>query len=326
MRIMVTGGAGYIGAHTSTLLSERGDHVVVADDLSSGRLERVPDAPLVRLDLARHDAHTELAGAMREHEIDAVIHFAARKQVAESMLRPAWYYHQNVGGIAQVLMAMEEAGVDQLVFSSSAAVYGHTDGAVDETSPTQPINPYAETKLVGEHLVTAAAAAWGLRAASLRYFNVAGAGKPELGETEASNLVPIVLTCLSTDESPIIFGDDYPTPDGSCIRDYVHVVDVAEAHLAVLDQLPEDRGNAILNIGTGVGTSVKEMIATILRVSESGLKPTVGDRRAGDAPSVVAVVDKVKSLTGWKARFGLEDIVRSASESWSYLGPPVDGG
>ena len=316
MRIMVTGGAGYIGAHTSTQLMERGDEVLVVDDLSSGLRERVADAPIVEIDLAHHDAHQELSRAMQEHSVDAVIHFAALKQVGESMERPAWYYHQNIGGLSQVLLAMEEADVDRLVFSSSAGVYGETQGAVDERAPTNPINPYSETKLIGEWLVTAAANAWGLRAASLRYFNVAGAAKPELGEVEAYNLVPLVLASIAGGQAPEIFGEDYPTPVGTCVRDYIHVADVAEAHLAVLDWLPDDSGNAILNVGTGVGTSVKEMVDAILTIAGSDLKPNVLGRRAGDAPSVVARAEAIEARTGWTARFGVEEIATSAFEAW----------
>jgi len=315
MRVLVTGGAGYIGAHTALLLAERGDSVVIADDLSTGFQKRVENLPLLRLDLAREDSHETLAKEMRKHEVDSVIHFAARKQVAESMDKPAWYYFQNIGGVSQVLLAMEEAGVNRLVYSSSAAVYGEANGRIDEDHATRPISPYGATKLSGEELVTAAVQAWGLRAASLRYFNVAGAGASDLGDTETLNLVSIVLDHLMAGRPPEIFGDDYDTPDGTCIRDYVHVVDVAEAHLSVLDWLPDEPGNAIMNVGTGVGTSVQEMIAEVLKVSGSALEPVVTNRRPGDAASVVAIVDRVAKSTGWRARLDLADIVKSAWES-----------
>lgn len=312
---MVTGGAGYIGAHAALLLAERGEYVLVVDDLVAGSSARVPDLPILQLDLAADDSRDRLAAAMTEHSIDAVIHFAAQKQVVESVERPAWYYRQNVGGLAQLLLAMEDASVTRLIFSSSAAVYGHADGAVDEDCETAPLSPYGETKLAGEKLIAAAARATPLRAASLRYFNVGGAGRPELGDTEAVNLIPIVFEGLATGEQPLVFGGDYKTPDGTCIRDYVHVLDVAEAHLAVLDALPEAPGHVAMNIGTGIGTSVLEIVDAIIAVTGSALRPVIVGRRAGDPASVVAVVDRIAELSGWAARFTLDDIVQSAWDS-----------
>jgi UDP-glucose 4-epimerase len=319
MRVMVTGGTGYIGAHTCLLLAKRGDYVLIADDVVTGSRDRVPGIPLLQLDLASEESRGVLSAAFREHEIDAVIHFAARKQVGESVEKPAWYFQQNIGGLAQVLMAMEDAAVSRFVFSSSAAVYGQADGAIDETADTRPLSPYGASKLVGEQLVAMSARAWGLRGASLRYFNVAGAARPELGDVEVLNLVPIVLDHLAAGEPPVIFGDDYDTPDGTCIRDYVHVTDVAEAHLAVLDWLPSTPGHVTLNIGTGIGTSVRDIIARITAISGSDLKPVVHGRRLGDAGTVVAIVDRVRELTGWEARLGLDEIVRSAWESRVYF-------
>ncbi|HEX4443426.1 MAG TPA: UDP-glucose 4-epimerase GalE [Galbitalea sp.] len=320
MRVLVTGGAGYIGAHTVLALSGRGHSVVVVDDLVTGRPERIAGIPLKRLDLASDTAPSVLEDIMRAQRIDAVIHFAARKQVGESAERPAWYYRENLGGLANLLIAMERAQVRQLVFSSSAAVYGGSSGAVSESEPTAAISPYGETKLAGEWLVTAACRAWGLGAASLRYFNVAGAGRPELGDTAILNLVPIVLERLDAGEAPIIFGSDYETPDGTCIRDYVHVVDVAEAHLAALETI-ESAGpiNRVFNVGRGEGTSVLEMIAAIGRVSGNSLAPTIADRRPGDPAFVVARVEAIRAATGWRARLGLDEIVRSAWESHLYF-------
>lgn len=312
---MVTGGAGYIGAHASLMLAERGDRVVILDDLVTGSAARVSTIPVVQLELAAENARQEIAQTLREHRIDAVVHFAARKQVAESIRLPAWYYQQNVGGLANLLLGMEDAGVSRLVFSSSAAVYGDANGAVSERDETRPVNPYGETKLVGEQLIASASRAWGLRAASLRYFNVGGAGRPELGDSAALNLIPIVFDKLAAGDPPIIFGDDYPTRDGTCIRDYVHVMDVAEAHLAVLDSLTGVAGHLSLNIGTGTGTSVREMMNALSTAAGRDIPPVVTARRLGDPASVVATVHDIQRLTGWSAKRSLADIVESAWES-----------
>lgn len=315
----MTGGSGYIGAHTVNALVDRGDSVVVVDDLVNGRESRISQTPIVHADLASETSISILVDTLRNHRVDAVIHFAARKQVGESMARPAWYYQQNVGGLANLLIAMETAGVTKLVFSSSAAVYGQANGAIDEGHDAQPINPYGQTKLIGEQLITASASAWGLSAASLRYFNVAGAGSADLADTKAFNLVPIVFEAIDSGIAPVILGGDYDTADGTCVRDYVHVVDVAEAHLATLDWLNDSAGNRIFNIGTGVGTSVTQMIDEIAAVSGIELRPEVRARRVGDPAAVVATVDHIYLTTGWRARFGLHDIVRSAWDSHQEL-------
>jgi len=318
MRILVTGGTGYIGAHTARLLEARGDEVVVVDDEVTGNRERIPGIPVIRLSLST-DCSAELAEIMQSHRIDAVIHFAGQKQVLESVAKPAFYYAQNVASVAQVLLAMELAGVDRLVFSSSAAVYGEASGAIDESSPTEPINPYGATKLVGEQLISATTHAWPLRAASLRYFNVGGAGVPELGDTQALNLIPLCFEQIAAGKPPVIFGDDYDTPDGTCIRDYVHVLDVAEAHLAVLDALPAEPGHTVLNVGTGVGTSVREMVEAILLATGSDLEVEVQGRRLGDPAAVVGVVNDIRALTGWTARFTVTDVVESAWASRQFF-------
>ena len=312
MKVLVTGGSGYIGAHTVRALLERGDDVIVVDDLVTGRESRISRTPLIHTDLASEFSIPTLIDTMNNHDVEAVIHFAARKQVGESVERPAWYYQQNIGGLANLLIAMENIGVKKIVFSSSAAVYGQANGAIEETHPTEPINPYGQTKLVGEQLISASASAWGLSAASLRYFNVAGAGSAELADTKALNLVPIVFEAIEAGKAPVIYGGDYATADGTCVRDYVHVVDVAEAHLATLDWLDGIPGNHAMNIGTGVGTSVKEMIDEISTVSGISVMAELRERRAGDPAAVVAVIDQIRSATGWQARFGLTEIVRSA--------------
>jgi UDP-glucose 4-epimerase len=318
MSILVTGGAGYIGAHVVRLLLERGDDVVVVDDLSTGRTDRIGDATLVELDLAAGDAQATLERVMGERDISAVIHIAARKQVGESVARPAWYYQQNVGGMANLVAAMETSGVDRLIFSSSAAVYGMPDvELVTEDTTPRPINPYGETKLVGEMLADDAARAWGLRVASLRYFNVAGSGWPELGDPAVLNLVPMVLDRLATGRRPAIFGDDYPTPDGTCIRDYIHVLDLAQAHLTALDYLDrDDRAHSVFNVGTGTGASVREVIEEIGEASGLDVTPDVEPRRPGDPPRLVASADRIGDVFGWKAEHGLTDIIRSAWDAW----------
>jgi UDP-glucose 4-epimerase len=317
MSVLVTGGAGYIGSHVVRLLQERGESVVVVDDLSNGVEERIGGATLVEVDLAGDAATALLGSAIAAHDVRAVVHFAARKQVGESVAKPARYWHQNVGGTANLLQAMEDGGVGKLVFSSSAATYGapSTD-VVREDGPAEPINPYGQTKLVGEWMTRAAARAWGLRAANLRYFNVAGAGWPDLGDTAVMNLIPIVFQALAEGRVPVVFGDDYPTPDGSAVRDYVHVHDLAAAHLAALDHLDgDDRPHDVFNVGTGVGASVLEVLAEVRAVTGIDVEPEVRERRAGDPPQLVADVSRIRDTLGWSATRDLHDIVASAWEA-----------
>jgi UDP-glucose 4-epimerase len=255
---------------------------------------------------------------------DAVIHFAARKQVGESVARPAWYFQQNVGGLANTLLAMERAGVDKLVFSSSAAVYGLPDvPRVAESAPLAPINPYGETKVVGEWISHDAVPSFGLRLACLRYFNVAGAGWADLGDPAVLNLVPMVLEKLTAGEPPAIFGADYPTPDGTCVRDYIHVLDLAEAHLAAIDYVDRShRPHSVFNVGTGVGASVREVIARVESASGLAIPPVVGPRRPGDPPYLVGDPTRIGEVLGWKASRGLEEIAESAWSAWR-VAPPV---
>jgi UDP-glucose 4-epimerase len=317
MTVLVTGGAGYIGAHVVRVLRERGDNVLIVDDLVTGIPERNPGVELVRMNLAHSASVDSLVELLANHSVDAVIHFAARKQVGESVAKPAWYFSENVGGLANVLLAMERAGVGRIIFSSSAAVYGDARGDVSESAPKEPTSPYGETKLVGEWLLSSAAAAQGLDAISLRYFNVAGAGWPELGDKMALNLVPMVFERLDAQESPRIFGDDYNTPDGTCIRDYVHVMDLAEAHIAALDALSPEVGrdggrHRVFNVGTGEGTSVREMIDVILRVSGAPFTAEVVARRPGDPAQVTADVASIAQQLGWRSSRNVVDIVESA--------------
>jgi len=318
MSVLVTGGLGYIGAHVARLIEQQGEKVVIADDLSSGERSRLGDARLVELDLSDQAASEILGSTMRQHDIRAVIHLAAKKQVGESVLQPEWYYQQNILGLANLLVAMRDNKVSRLVFSSSAAAYGMpTEATVGEDYDCHPINPYGETKLIGEWMVANAARAWGLRATNLRYFNVAGTGWPDLADTAVSNLVPIVFAAIRANLKPVVFGDDYDTADGSCIRDYVHVLDLAEAHLRALDYLEQaEREFMTFNVGTGQGSSVFEVLAEIRRVSGNDFEAEILPRRVGDPAALTADVSRIRETLGWNARFGLKEIIESA---WSAL-------
>lgn len=319
MTVLLTGGAGYIGSHVARLLGMRGEKVVIVDDLSEGNRARIGDSPLVQIDISSEQAVEKLRRAFREHSVTAVVHLAARKKVGESVEKPQWYQEQNVGGMENLLAAMRLENVSKLVFSSSAATYGMPDvKQVDENFECLPINPYGKTKLEGEALAKAASKDWGLREVSLRYFNVAGTGWPELQDTQVANLVPIVLECLEQGVPPKVFGGDFPTPDGTCVRDYVHVLDLAEAHLAALDYLNlEDRPFDVFNVGTGVGSSVLQVIAEVAAASGKKIVPTMQPRRPGDPASLKADVRRIQSVLGWSAKHDLTDIIVSAWEARS---------
>jgi UDP-glucose 4-epimerase len=317
MTTLVIGGAGYIGSHVVRLLLERGEQVTVVDDLSTGFRHRTKGADLVELDVTGPDAVDKLAFHMTSSGADSVIHFAAHKQVGESVEKPEMYWHDNIAGLANVLAACDQAGVRDVVFSSSAAVYGKPDvDLVTEDLPPQPINPYGESKFVGEWMLADAERAHDLRTVALRYFNVAGAGWPDLADTVVMNLVPIILDALDHGKSPVVYGDDYETPDGTGIRDYVHVLDLAEAHIAALEYLRgEDRPYRVFNVGTGIGSSVLEVIDAIAKVKGIEIEPTHGPRRAGDPARLICSTDRIRATLSWKSEKSLEDIVRSAVEA-----------
>ncbi|MFJ4033185.1 UDP-glucose 4-epimerase GalE [Streptomyces griseoluteus] len=319
MTWLITGGAGYIGAHVARAMHGAGEDVVVLDDLSAAVPERLSEGiPLVEGSTLDGDL---LKRVFAEHGVTGVVHLAARKQVGESVAEPVRYYRENIGGLATLLDAIADAGVRRLVFSSSAAVYGNPDvDLITEDTPCVPVNPYGETKLAGEWLVRAAGQAHGISTVCLRYFNVAGAAAPELADTGVYNIVPMVFDRLTRDEAPRIFGADYPTPDGTCVRDYIHVADLAEAHLAAARRLSEDApaGDLTLNVGRGEGVSVRELITLIGEVTGDRREPVVEDRRPGDAPRAVASAERAAAELGWRARLGVPEMVASAWAGWQH--------
>ena len=316
MTTLVTGGTGYIGAHIVDLLRGQGRSVVIVDDVVTGIEARVPGVPIERMELSEDTSVARLRDLMIEHQVDEVVHLAARKQVGESVQRPTWYFQQNLGGLANLLAAMGEAGVSRLVFSSSAAVYGNGAGVpLLETDETRPVNPYGETKLVGEWMIRDETAARPLRAISLRYFNVAGAARPELADRAVLNLIPMVFQKMAEGQNPVIFGDTYDTADGTCVRDFIHVADLADAHLAALTRLhDQDEPFDTFNVGTGRGYSVRDVVNEVAIVSGADLHPSIESPRPGDPASVVADVDKIDRVLGWSATRSLTDMVSSA---WS---------
>jgi UDP-glucose 4-epimerase len=312
---LVTGGAGYIGAHVVAALADAGEPVVVIDDLSTGERSRVGSADLVEGSILDPSL---VRRTLRSHSVRGIIHIAAKKQVGESMADPVKYYRENVVGTCALLDAAVECGVESFVFSSSAATYGMPDvDMVTEDTPLDPISVYGRSKLIGEWAVRDVAAASSLRAVSLRYFNVAGAATPALGDPGVFNLIPMVFEALAAGRAPKIFGDDYPTADGTCIRDYIHVADIAEAHVAALRWVSSgDSSYQVLNIGRGTGSSVRDVLATVASVTGVSFEPEVVARRPGDPARIVARVDRIHDTLGWTARYDLNDMVSSAWAGW----------
>jgi UDP-glucose 4-epimerase len=315
---LLTGGAGYIGAHVIRELQASGRNVVVLDDLSSGVRENVPaDVPLIVASVSDRDAVTS---ALREHKVDGVIHLAAKKAAGESVHMPLYYYDENVNGMQSLLASMNDAGAKNLVYSSSAAVYGTPESnPISEDFPLNPESPYGETKVVGEWLARSIGIAHGFSWVALRYFNVAGAGSDALGDRSVNNLVPMVFRALSLGERPKVFGDDYPTPDGSCIRDYIHVADLASAHVAAAARCESGGRAESFNVGRGQGASVLEVMSMISEVIGTDINPEIVGRRAGDPPASFAATEKIERELGWKATRDLRDMVASAWSAWKSI-------
>ncbi|MFC4304248.1 UDP-glucose 4-epimerase GalE [Cohnella boryungensis] len=323
MAVLVTGGAGYIGSHAVAALLEKGEQVVVVDNLYQGHRASVLGGKLYEGDL--RDAEF-LAGVFRENDIDGVIHFAANSLVGESMKDPGKYYHNNVYGTLCLLEQMQKAGVSRIVFSSTAATYGEPERVpIDEYDRTVPTNAYGETKLSMEKMIGWFDVAHGIKYVSLRYFNAAGAHESgKIGEDHSpeTHLVPLVLqVALGQREFISVFGDDYGTEDGTCIRDYIHVSDLADAHILALERLRQGGDSGIYNLGSGNGYSVKQVIDVSREVTGHPIPAKIEARRAGDPAVLIASSERARKELGWAPkREKLEDIVKSAWE-WHRANP-----
>ncbi len=324
MSILVTGGAGYIGSHTVRLLRERGYAVVVLDSLEFGHPEAVGDVPLVVGDIGDQARVTDLVAS---YDVEAVVHFAGYKAAGESMENPGRYFANNVAGTAALLESLHAAGVDRVVFSSSCAVYGSPDRLpVGEDEPIRPESPYGESKALVERMLHWYDACHGMRSTSLRYFNAAGAASDAtLGEdwTVTLNLVPLVMKALLGRRPPLqLYGSDYPTPDGTAIRDYIHVEDLADAHVRALEYLAGGGSTVSLNVGTGLGSSVKQVIEATESSTGRRVPVEMAPRRPGDTVAVYADGTRAREVLGWTPKYGLHDIVATA---WQWHSTHPDG-
>jgi UDP-glucose 4-epimerase len=309
-KVLVTGGAGYIGAHVAAELLKSGYSIRIYDDFSNGLHRRVDGKFRDIVDGDMLD-RVKLLAAL--DGIDAVIHLAAKKAVEESVKDPLKYYENNVGGSLNLLGAMAAKGVKQLVYSSSAAVYSPNDKeAVLEDDPTAPLSPYGASKLLAEQLISSVGSAEQISNISLRYFNVVGSNIAEFGDNSKDNLVPKVFLALKNGKRPQIYGSDYPTPDGTCIRDYIHVQDLALAHLAALKKVESGYISQVYNVGSGKGYSVKEMMDQISKSIGRDINPEVSQARAGDSPKLIASIDKIREQLGWSPKASLEEMIDSA--------------
>ncbi|WP_058046648.1 UDP-glucose 4-epimerase GalE [Streptomyces roseifaciens] len=311
-KCLVTGGAGYVGSVVAAHLLAAGHTVTVLDDLSTGHRAAVPEGA------AFVEGRVQDAGRWLDSSYDAVLHFAAFSQVGQSVADPEPYWRNNVGGTADLLAAMRDAGVRTLVFSSTAATYGEpADVPITEDAPTAPTNPYGATKLAVDHMIGGECAAHGLAAVSLRYFNVAGAYGP-YGERHdpETHLIPLVLQVARGErEAVAVYGDDYPTPDGTCIRDYIHVADLAEAHLLALSAA-RDGEHLICNLGNGNGFSVHEVIETVRKVTGHPVPQIAAPRRAGDPAVLVASAERARETLGWTPR--RPDLAGIVADAWEF--------
>ena len=318
MTILVTGGAGYIGSHAVLTLQNAGYKVIVLDNLVYGHQDLVETVLQAELIIGDTCDRALLQQIFSQYKIDAVMHFAAYAYVGESVTKPAKYYHNNVVGTLTLLEAMLEAGVNNLVFSSTCATYGVPDSVpIKEEQPQNPINPYGATKLMVERMLQDFDRAYDFRSVCLRYFNAAGADpEARLGEDHdpETHLIPLVLqTALGHRESISIFGTDYDTPDGSCVRDYIHILDIAQAHILALEYLLQDGKTDVFNLGNGNGFSVKQVIETARKVTRKEIKVQTSDRRPGDPPILVGSGAKARNILGWQPKYpNLEDIIAHA--------------
>lgn len=314
-KILVMGGAGYIGSHTVKKLKNCGYETVVVDNLVYGHREAVLSDYFYEVDMENKD---KLSNVFKEHKIDAVIHFAAYAYVGESVTNPAKYYRNNVSNTINLLDVMRENGVGKIVFSSTCATYGNPEYTpLDENHPQNPVNPYGQSKLMVEKIFSDYARAYGLKYAALRYFNAAGCSTDgSLGEshTPETHLIPLVLKAVTGERPGItIFGTDYDTPDGTCIRDYIHVEDLADAHILALEKLSDEYPELKLNLGTGVGTSVKEIVESAKRVTGKDVPVILGERREGDPAVLYASNDKAKKILNWEPKYmDIDEIVKTA--------------
>lgn len=313
----MTGGAGYIGSHTRYFLQQQGHSVIVVDNLQRGHRALVPEDILRVVDIRDTDKITTI---LKQERIDAVIHFAAYISVGESTQAPETYFTNNVAGSLSLFEAMIAAGVRYLVFSSTAAAYGIPERVpITEDQPYAPINPYGESKVMTEKILEWLGRYRGFRSVRLRYFNACGAepaaGLGELHDPE-THLIPLILRAVLTGSPVTLFGEDYPTPDGTCIRDYIHVSDLAEAHIFAVESLLNGASSNVFNVGTGTGHSVKEVLATVERITGKNVPHVIGPRREGDPPSLVADSTKLQQTLGWRPK--REDLDRIVQDAWTF--------
>jgi UDP-arabinose 4-epimerase len=322
--VLVTGGAGYIGSHACKALAAAGHLPVAFDNLVYGHREAVRWGPLEIGDIADR---TRLESAIDAHRVDAVMHFAAYAYVGESVTDPGKYYRNNVVGTLALLEVLRDRGIDKMVFSSSCATYGIPEEMpIRESAAQRPINPYGTSKLMSEQMIADFGSAHGLRSALLRYFNASGADpEGETGEDHdpETHLIPLALDAAAGKGQLTVFGEDYPTPDGTCVRDYIHVTDLAEAHVAALDYLVGGGSPTALNLGTGKGVSIREVIAAVEQVTGRPVPHSVGERRPGDPPVLVADPARARETLGWTPR--VSDIDSIVSTAWRWHQRGVNG-